>query len=88
MKTKQTKPQKAADGSKVTSGVSTIRDYPGAQAAALKAIAFTKADLPEKPPTDKWHSHKEENWAAIAELDKLVLAKDLEGLRGFRSPSD
>jgi len=88
MKPKQTKPQKAADGSKAPSGVSTIRDYPGAQAAALKAITFTKADLPEKPPADKWHSHKEENWAAIAELDKLALAKDLEGLREFRSPSE
>ena len=87
MKTKQTKAQKAADGLKVTPGATAACGCLGAQAAVLKAITFTKADLPEKPPQGKWGEHKAENLAAIDKLDKLALAKDLEGLRGFRSPS-
>lgn len=88
MNLKHTKPKKAGSGLDVTSGSAVSDASIAAQAAALKAISFTKSDFPEKPMADKWHTHKEENLAAIAELDKLALAKDLEGLRRFRSPSN
>ena len=88
MKIKQAKPQGGAGGLQANPEVVNRPDQLGKQTVAVGAISFTEADLPEKPPADKWHSHKEENWAAIAEINKLALAKDLEGLRRFRSSSD